>query len=244
MGSPGFMSSLAFYKHWGNIRLTSCFCGIARLDALYCVLHALGQHQTNVLLPWDRPKSCFLWCFTFVKAISDQRIAFVVSPEFGAFYRVLHALGQYQTSGVLLWDRPDSFLNALSGYHGNTDRYLGALGVSLCIVFYMLRSCVRGRLGQIQYAYLCMCSLCVGLRVSCVYAWAATDSQPSTQPTAFWQPAVGVIGKHATQRYPKLTSCFCGIAQMHAFYDALHALGEYQSNELLLWHSPNSCSLS
>ena len=58
-------------KHLGNIRLTSCFCGIARLDALYCVLHDLGQHQTNVLLPWDRPKSCFPLCCTCVKAISD-----------------------------------------------------------------------------------------------------------------------------------------------------------------------------
>jgi hypothetical protein len=126
---------------------------------------------------------------------------------------------------VLLWDRPDLFLNALSRHDGNTDRCLGALGVSLCIVFYMLRSCFRGGLGQIQYAYLCMCSLRVGLRVGCVYALAATDSQPATQSTAFWQPAVGAIGQHATQRCPKPTNCFCGIAQIHAFYDVLHALG-------------------
>ena len=71
VASPRFMSSIVFHTHWGNIRLTSCFCGIARIDCLFNVLHALGQYQTNVLLPWDRPKSCFLLCFTIIEAISD-----------------------------------------------------------------------------------------------------------------------------------------------------------------------------
>ena len=135
-------------------------------------------------------------------------------------------MGQYQTNEVLLWGRPDScLLNALSVYQGNTDRYPGALGVNLCVVFYMRRLCFRGGLGQIQYAYLCMCSLRVGLRVGCPYAWAATRSQPATQPTTFWQAAIGVRGQHATQRYPKLANCFSGIAQIHASYRVLQALG-------------------
>ena len=51
-----------------------------------------------------------------------------------------------------------------------------------------------------------MCSLRVGLRVGCVYAWAAIRSQPATQPT-FWQAAVGELGQHATHRCPKLANC-------------------------------------
>jgi len=75
------MLTMVFYIHYGNVRLTNCFCGIARTRAFHCVLHALGQ---------------------------------------------------YQTSGVLLWDHPDSFLaNALSGYQGNTDRCLVAWGQPL-----------------------------------------------------------------------------------------------------------------
>ena len=64
------------------------------------------------------------------------------------------------------------------------------------------------------------------------------------QPTTFWQAAVGVIGQQATQRYPKLTNCFCAIAQIHAFYYVLHTLGQYQTNGLLLWDRPISCLLS
>jgi hypothetical protein len=32
-----------------------------------------------------------------------------------------------------------------------------------------------------------------------------------------------------------LMSCFCGIARIHVFYYVLHALGQHQNNELLLW---------
>jgi hypothetical protein len=112
-------------------------------------------------------------------------------------------------------------LNALSGYQGNTVRCLGALGVNLCIVFYMLRTCFRCRLGQLRYSYLCICSLRVGLRVGCAYAWAAIHSQTGTQPTTFWQDPIGVIGQHATQRYPKLMNCFRAIAQINSFYCVL-----------------------
>ena len=53
------------------------------------------------------------------------------------FYYLLHALGQYRTNEVLLWDRPDlCLLNVLSGHQGNTDRCLGGLGVNVCIVFF------------------------------------------------------------------------------------------------------------
>ena len=142
----------------------------------------------------------------------------------------------------------------LSGHQGNTDRCLGWLGVNLCSVFVGPVSEV-GK-GQIQYSYLCMCSLRVGLRVGCAYAWAAIRSQPATLPT-FRQAAVGVIGQHATHRCPKLKNCICAIAQIHAFYHVptlwanisvcchvLHALGPYQSKELLLRACPNSCFLS
>ena len=100
--------------------------------------------------------------------------------------------------------------------------------------FYMFRDCFRGGLAQIQYSYLCMCSLRVGLRVGCAYAWAAIRSQPATQPT-FRQAAVGAIGQHATHRCPKLTNCICAIAQIHVCHCVLHALGQHQTNELLLW---------
>ena len=138
-----------------------------------------------------------------------------------------------------------------NGHQGNTDRCLGWLGVNLCSVFVGPVSEV-GK-GQIQYSYLCMCSLRVGLRVGCAYAWAAIRSQPATLPT-FRQAAVGVIGQHATHRCPKLKNCICAIAQIHAchcvFFDGTarmhvryhdsHALWPHQSNELLLRDLANS----
>jgi hypothetical protein len=63
--------SIVFYTHWGNIRLMSCFCGIARIHVFYYVLHALGQHQNNEMLLWNRPNSCFLLCFYSIGAIPD-----------------------------------------------------------------------------------------------------------------------------------------------------------------------------
>ena len=136
-----------------------CFGGIAHSQAVYWAVHALRQYQTKELLLWDRLDSCLLWCLTCIAAI----------------------IGAISDNEVLPWDRPDScLLNALNGYQGNTDRCLGALGVNLCIVFYMLRTCFRGRLGQTRYSYRCMCSLRVGLRVGCAYAWAAIRSQPAT----------------------------------------------------------------
>ena len=48
----------------------------------------------------------------------------------------LHALGQSQTNEVLQWDRTDLyFLNALSGYQGNTDCCLDALGLNFVLFF-------------------------------------------------------------------------------------------------------------
>ena len=165
---------------------------------------------------------------------------------------MLSSVWQHRTNEVLLWDRPDlCLLNVLSGHQGNTDRCLGWLGVNLCSVFVGPVSEV-GK-GQIQYSYLCMCSLRVGLRVGCAYAWAAIRSQPATLPT-FRQAAVGVIGQHATHRCPKLKNCICAIAQIHAchcvfFYGTArmhvryhdsHALWPHQSNELLLRDLANS----
>ena len=131
----------------------------------------------------------------------------------------------------------------------------------------MLWTCFRCQIRQIRYPYLCICSLRVGLRVGCAYAWAALRSQPATQPT-FRQAAVGAIGQHATHRCPKLTnyicaiaqihachcvlhalghirltSCFYGTARMHVRYHDSHALGPHQSIQLLLRDRPNSCSL-
>jgi hypothetical protein len=87
---------LRFTHTLGDIRLTSCFCGIARIHVFYYVLHALGQYQTtncfcgiarvhvsivflfalgqyqtNELRLGDRPNSCCLLCFTCIGVISD-----------------------------------------------------------------------------------------------------------------------------------------------------------------------------
>jgi hypothetical protein len=53
----------AFYcacMYYGTIRLTNCFCGIARIYTSYRVLHALGQYQINEVPLWDGLDSCFL----------------------------------------------------------------------------------------------------------------------------------------------------------------------------------------
>ena len=36
----------------------------------------------------------------------------------------------------------------------------------------------------------------------------------------------------------QITSCFCAISQMHAFYHVLHALGQDQTNDPLLVRKP------
>jgi len=83
VGSLGLMPSAVFYTHWGNLRLTCCFCGIARTHGRYAVSHAPGQHQINELLPWNHPSSCSLvismhWgsirltnCFYWIAQIHD-----------------------------------------------------------------------------------------------------------------------------------------------------------------------------
>ena len=81
VGSPKVMSPIMFYMHWGNIRLTQCFGGIAHIHVFPCALHALGQYQPNDLLLWGRPNSCYLFCSTHAGATSDWRIASVGLPE-------------------------------------------------------------------------------------------------------------------------------------------------------------------
>ena len=96
LGSLGLMLCIVFYTRWGNLRLTCCFCGIPRSHALYCVLRASRQDQTNELPLWERLLSC--------------------SPSF------LYTLVQHQTSEVLLWDRPDScFLLCFTRIGGISD---------------------------------------------------------------------------------------------------------------------------
>jgi hypothetical protein len=142
VGSLGLMPPGVFYTHWGNLRLTCCFCGIARTHGRYAFSHAPGQHQINELLQWDRPSSCFVLSFT--------------------------CIGQHQADELLLLDRPNSLMltPAIYMHWGN---------IRLMIRF-----------------------------------------------------AIGVMRQHATQRYPKLTNCFCSIAQIHASDYVLHALGQYQ----------------
>ena len=43
--------SIAFCTRCWNIKLASCFCGIARIHVFSCVLHVLGQYQTCELPP-------------------------------------------------------------------------------------------------------------------------------------------------------------------------------------------------
>jgi len=73
------MSCVVLCTHWGNVRLTKCFCGIAQMyvsyavctnwindvfcriaqmHVLYCVLHELSHHQANELLLRDHPDAC------------------------------------------------------------------------------------------------------------------------------------------------------------------------------------------
>jgi hypothetical protein len=107
VGSPEFMFSIVLYPHWGNIRLTNCFCAIARIHVFYYVL----QHWGNIRLT-----NCFC-------AIARIHVFFYVLQHWGnirltscfcgiariyVFFYVLHTLGQYQTNELLLWDRLNS----------------------------------------------------------------------------------------------------------------------------------------
>ena len=41
VGSPRWVFAIVFYTHWGKFRPTDCFCAIAQMHALCCVLHSL-----------------------------------------------------------------------------------------------------------------------------------------------------------------------------------------------------------
>ena len=98
-----------------------------------------------------------------------------------AVYCLLHALGQYRTSEMFLWDRPDlCLLNVLSGHQGNTDRCLGGLGVNVCIAFSVLfQRLVKADPVFISLHVRLARTPARGLRV-CL---GATRSQPATQPS-------------------------------------------------------------
>ena len=78
----------------------------------------------------------------------------------------------------------------------------------------------------------------------CFHCSSQSASYPGDYNETFQLAAVGVIGQHATQRCPKLTYCFCAVAQIPACHCVLHALGQYETNELLLWDRPHAYSLS
>ena len=81
MVSPEPISSFVFYTHWGKIRLTDCFRGIARLNVFYCVSHALGQHPTNELLLWYHPNSTSILRFTCFGSIPGYRLTPLECPS-------------------------------------------------------------------------------------------------------------------------------------------------------------------
>jgi hypothetical protein len=71
--------------------------------------HAPGQCKTNEVLLWDRPSSCFPSGFTLTHWGNIR----LTNGSWGLarsifFYTVSHALCQYQTNELLLWDRSDS----------------------------------------------------------------------------------------------------------------------------------------
>jgi len=70
-----------FYMLLGSSRLTSCFCGTARIRVASHRLHALGQCQNSESLLWGRPNPCLLLCFTYIEAVSGQRLASAGSSE-------------------------------------------------------------------------------------------------------------------------------------------------------------------
>ena len=93
--------SIAFCTRCWNIKLASCFCGIARIHVFSCVLHVLrqyqtcdlppGQYQTRGLLLRNRPNSCLLLCSTCIGAVSGWRVAPAGSYRFHLSYCVLQA---------------------------------------------------------------------------------------------------------------------------------------------------------
>ena len=135
------------------------------------------------------------------------------------FCSVLHAMGQYQTNEVLLWGRPDScLLNALSVYQGNTDRYPGALGVNLCVVFLasaLLPRWIRSDPICISLHVLLACRPARRLPV-CLGCYSQSASYPADYILA---------GCHRSKR----TTCNAEVSQ---------------ASELFLWDRPDSCFLS
>ena len=105
MGVPTFMVSIVFYTHWGNIRLTNCFCGGAHVHFLYCVLHALRQYQANELRLLDFPDPCLVLFCTHWGNIRLTN-CFCGIAQIHVLYCVLHELRQYEVSKSLFGGRP------------------------------------------------------------------------------------------------------------------------------------------
>ena len=103
-GSPRCVFSIVFYTYLGKVRFTNCFCGIAQLYVLHCVLHALNQCQANELLLLAHSRCMF--CIVLYTYWGNLRLSncFCGSAQLYVCNVVSHKLKQY----LALWDWPDA----------------------------------------------------------------------------------------------------------------------------------------
>ena len=104
--SPKFMVSIMFHTHWGNIRLLVPFHGIAQID----VSTAFCMRWGNLITGCFCGIAQIYLPIVFYMRCSNIRSThgFCGIARMRVSYCVLHALGQYQAKGLLLWDRPDA----------------------------------------------------------------------------------------------------------------------------------------
>ena len=94
------MFSDVFCMYWGNINLAICFCGIAQINVsivFYPATCFCGIARIHVAILF----------YTYWGNIK-LAICFCAIARIHVFYCVLHVLGQYQSSDLLLRDRPNS----------------------------------------------------------------------------------------------------------------------------------------
>ena len=158
----------------------------------------------------------------------------------------LRALRQCQANELLLWDRPDAcFVFCFTRIEAISSQGVAFVGSPR----YMLRIVFYTQWGNIRLTN-CSCGI-AQMHIS--YCVLHALRQYDAKEFLLWDrpDACFVLLLHALRRNIGLTSCSCGIPQMHMLYcvlysDAYFVLSWYacrQSlvHEMLLWYRPAAC---
>jgi len=142
----------------------------------------------------------------------------------------LRALRQRQANELLLWDRPDACFvfcfTRIEAISSQGIAFVGSPRHMLRIVFYRQWGNIR----------LTNCSCGIAQMHILYYVLHALRQYDAKEFLLWDRPdAWFVLLLHALRRNIGLTSCSCGIPQMHMLYCVLYVFRQSQVHKLLLW---------